>query len=105
MSDINKMASVQKKLLKAGLEILKPNGCLLYSTCSIAPEENELVVHQVLDSLPNFSICKINVQYGVNGFTKVYEKSLRQDLRFSQRLYPHIHDTIGFYLCLIKRVY
>jgi len=103
MSDINTMASVQKKLLKAGLEILKPNGCLLYSTCSIAPEENELVVHQVLDSLPNFSICKINVQYGVNGFTKVYEKSLRQDLRFSQRLYPHIHDTIGFYLCLIRR--
>jgi len=105
MSDINKLASIQKKLLKAGLEALKSNGYLLYSTCSIAPEENELVVHQVLDSLPNFSVCKINIQYGVNGFTEVYEKSLRKDLRFSQRLYPHIHDTIGFYLCLIKRIY
>lgn len=103
MRDIEKMALIQKKLLKAGLNALEPNGELLYSTCSIAPEENELVVHDVLEEEENFRISKIPNTFGVSGLTEVYGKYLREDLKNSRRLYPHIHDTIGFYLCLLKR--
>jgi len=103
MRDIEKMASIQKKLLKAGLNALEPNGDLLYSTCSIAPEENELVIHEVLEEDSNFRISKISNTFGVSGLTEVYGRNLREDLRYSQRLYPHLHDTIGFYLCLLKR--
>jgi NOL1/NOP2/sun family putative RNA methylase len=102
MRDIEKMASIQKRLLKAGLNALEPNGELLYSTCSIAPEENELVVHEVLEEEKNFKISKISKTYGVNGLTEIYGRNLRENLRNSQRLYPHLHDTIGFYLCLFK---
>lgn len=102
LKDIERMSSIQKKLLSAGLKILKPKGELLYCTCSIGPEENELVINDVLDKDPNFVISEINESYGVNGFTQVYGKTLRKDLKFSQRLYPHIHDTIGFFLCLIR---
>ncbi|MFW9941301.1 MAG: RsmB/NOP family class I SAM-dependent RNA methyltransferase [Candidatus Thorarchaeota archaeon] len=103
MRDIEKMASIQKKLLKVGLNSLEPNGELLYSTCSIAPEENELVVHEVLEEENDFEISKIPNIFGVSGLTEVYGKYLRGDLKNSQRLYPHIHNTIGFYLCLLKR--
>ncbi|MFX0081922.1 MAG: RsmB/NOP family class I SAM-dependent RNA methyltransferase [Candidatus Hodarchaeota archaeon] len=103
MKDIEKMASIQKKLLKAGLHVLKLNGEMLYSTCSIAPEENELVVHEILEENNNFEISKISNIYGVSGLTKVYGKNLREDLKYCQRLYPHLHDTIGFFVCLIKR--
>jgi len=102
MKDIENMASIQKKLLKAGLNALEPNGELLYSTCSIAPEENELVVHEVLEGNNKFRISQIPNTFGVSGLTEVYGKNLREDLKNSQRLYPHIHDTIGFYLCLLK---
>lgn len=101
--DIDKMALIQKKLLKAGLNALKPGGKLLYSTCSIAPEENELVVHEVLEEERSFEISKISKTYGVKGLTEVYGKNLRKDLEYSQRLYPHLHNTIGFYLCLLKQ--
>jgi NOL1/NOP2/sun family putative RNA methylase len=101
--DIDKLASIQKKLLKAGLNALKPGGELLYSTCSIAPEENELVVYEVLEEERSFYISKISKIYEVRGLTEVYGKNLRTDLGHSQRLYPHLHDTIGFYLCLLKR--
>lgn len=101
LKDIEKMASIQKKLLLAGLKALKPGGKLLYSTCSIGPEENELVVDQVLKRNPNFSIVKIPNQYGVNGLIQVYGNILKNDLKLSQRLYPHIHNSIGFYLCLL----
>ena len=104
INDIKKMASVQKKLLSAGLNALKPNGKLLYSTCSIGPEENELVVNNILKINPNFSIIRIPKQYGVHGLTEVYGVTYRNDLKFAQRIYPHIHDTIGFFLCLITRL-
>jgi len=103
LKDIEKMASIQKRLLKAGLNALKPDGELLYSTCSIAPEENELVVHAVLEEEKKFRISKISSTFGVHGLTEVYGKYLKEDLKYSQRLYPHLHDTIGFYLCLLKR--
>jgi len=102
MRDLEKMALIQKKLLKEGLNTLKTGGMLLYCTCSIAPEENELLIDQVLNKNSNFSIIKIPEQYGVNGLTNVYGKTLNSDLQISQRLYPHIHDTIGFYFCLIQ---
>jgi NOL1/NOP2/sun family putative RNA methylase len=103
LKDIEKLSSIQKKLLYAGLKMLKPKGKLLYSTCSIGPEENEFVINEILEQEPDFSISKISESYGLNGLTKVYEKSLREDLKHSQRLYPHIHDTIGFFLCLIRK--
>ncbi len=104
INDIKKMASVQKKLLSAGLNALKPNGKLLYSTCSIGPEENELVVDSILKINPKFSIIRIPKQYGVHGLTEVYGVTYRNDLKFAQRIYPHIHDTIGFFLCLITKL-
>lgn len=104
INDIKKMASVQKKLLSAGLNALKPEGHLLYCTCSIGPEENELVVDSVLKQISNVSIIKLKNQYGVDGFSKVFGKTLKHKLKLSQRLYPHIHDTIGFYLCLLKKL-
>lgn len=103
LKDINKMALIQKRLLKAGLDALNPGGQLLYSTCSIAPEENELVVNQVLHENSNYLIVKLPLQYGVNGLTQVYGVKLIEDLKFSQRLYPHIQNTIGFFLCLIQK--
>lgn len=103
MKDIEKMAKIQKKLLKAGLNCLKKEGCLLYSTCSIAPEENELIINAVLQDKPEFSIIKIDHQYGVDGFSEVFGKSLLEGLIKSQRLYPHLHNTIGFFMCLIQK--
>ena len=104
LKDIEKMASIQKRLLKAGLNALKSDGELLYSTCSIAPEENELVFHEVLEEEKKFRISKISSTFGVHGLTEVYGKYLKEELKYSQRLYPHLHDTIGFYLCLIKKL-
>lgn len=102
--DIEKLTNVQKKLLNSGLKVLKPGGKLLYSTCSIAPEENEFVINDVLQDSSEYSIIQLNTQYGISGITEVFGKILRKDLKFSQRLYPHIHNTIGFFICLIKKV-
>jgi 16S rRNA C967 or C1407 C5-methylase (RsmB/RsmF family) len=98
------MSEIQKNLLRTGLSMLKSEGRLLYCTCSIAPEENELVVNEVLKKLENFNIVGIPREYGVSGLTKVFGINLIESLQLSQRMYPHIHDTIGFYYCLIEKL-
>lgn len=103
LSDLEKMAQIQKNLLNAGLECLKPGAKLVYSTCSIAPEENELVIHDVLNEKNDYSILKINLNCGSSGYNEVFGKRLRDDLVNAKRLYPHIDDTIGFFMCLIQR--
>ncbi|TFF95615.1 MAG: RsmB/NOP family class I SAM-dependent RNA methyltransferase [Promethearchaeota archaeon] len=103
LDDIKKMGKIQKKLLSAGLESLKYGGLLIYSTCSIAPEENEFVINEVLNDKPNIKIIKIKHQYGISGFTKVYGTQLNEDLKFAQRIFPHLHNTIGFFICLLQK--
>jgi 16S rRNA (cytosine967-C5)-methyltransferase len=48
--EIRRLAAVQKQLLHAAGELTKPGGILVYSTCSLEPEENE----QVIRDLPGF---------------------------------------------------
>ena len=105
LTHINKMAKIQAKLLESGLKTLDVGGELVYSTCSIAPEENELVIATILNSFPNVSIIKMPYLFGLSGITEYNGNLLREDLKYAQRLYPHIHDTIGFFMCKMKRLY
>lgn len=52
------MASQQLRILDAVLPLLKPGGTLVYSTCSIDPEENEAVVQKVLQQNPSFQLAE-----------------------------------------------
>jgi 16S rRNA (cytosine967-C5)-methyltransferase len=50
------MAATQRSLLDAAAEIVKPGGLLVYSTCSLEPEENDQPVDQFLESHPEFTL-------------------------------------------------
>ncbi|KAB2833795.1 MAG: 16S rRNA (cytosine(967)-C(5))-methyltransferase RsmB [Candidatus Brocadia sp.] len=52
--DIQTLASLQYSILKAGAAMMKPDGYLVYSTCSIEPEENQEVIKKFLDSESQF---------------------------------------------------
>lgn len=101
--DITKMTKIQEQLLLAGLDCLKSGGQLLYSTCSIAPEENELIINKILNEKKNVEIKQLEQTLGNKGFTTINNEKLSRKLKFSQRFYPHIHNTIGFYVCLLVR--
>jgi 16S rRNA (cytosine967-C5)-methyltransferase len=47
-SNLKRLSDLQTRLLEAALEVLKPEGLLVYSTCSIDPAENEEVIQRVL---------------------------------------------------------
>jgi len=43
------LSVLQKQLISAGYDLLKPGGVLIYSTCTFAPEENEAVIASLLE--------------------------------------------------------
>ena len=52
--DIARLSQVQKSLLDSVSSWLKPGGILVYSTCTMTPEENDRVVHSFLERHPGF---------------------------------------------------
>jgi len=56
-----KFSNVQKKLITAGFESLKENGTLVYSTCTLEPEENEMVIDYLLNKFDNAIVEEIDL--------------------------------------------
>lgn len=54
ISDFAVMPAVQRKILEAAASIVKPGGLLIYSTCSVEPEENDENIDSFLVSHPEF---------------------------------------------------
>ncbi|MHA1506892.1 MAG: NOL1/NOP2/sun family putative RNA methylase [Candidatus Asgardarchaeia archaeon] len=103
MDDIIFMSKVQLELLKSASSVLSDGGCIVYSTCSIAPEENEFVIDEFLKENTNFSVVPMDIEYGIPGFTEVFGKKLSDELEYSRRFYPHKNSTIGFFVCKIVK--
>lgn len=58
---IKKMAYLQQKLLLSAWSVLKPGGVLVYSTCTLAPEENESRVSKLLERCEGAVVEEINI--------------------------------------------
>jgi 16S rRNA (cytosine967-C5)-methyltransferase len=55
-SDLPELAALQERLLCAALDRVRPGGVVVYSTCSIEPEENGSVARRVAGSRPEFCL-------------------------------------------------
>ncbi len=85
---------LQRKLLKTALSRLKSNGILVYSTCSLYPEEGELQILEILDKVEPLRIPK--------WFSPSYEVSGKV-IPGTGRLFPSIHNTQGFFVGKFKK--
>ena len=103
-----KFNNLQKKLLKKAISLTKVGGTIVYSTCTYAPEENEMVVDQVLKhfgtdkiELKKIDIPNYNYSRGITNWDgKIFDKSLENSIR----IYPHQNNTGGFFICVIKKI-
>jgi NOL1/NOP2/sun family putative RNA methylase len=89
----------QSQLIESALNVVKPNGLLVYSTCSLAPEENEFVINSIIDK---YDITVESINYGVDSLLKFGDKIMNKSIKFTKRFYPHIHNTAGFFIAKIR---
>lgn len=56
VSDLAVMAALQRSILDAAASVVRPGGLLVYSTCSLEPEENDAQVEAFLTAHPEFTL-------------------------------------------------
>ena len=101
---IENLSKLQKALIASAIEILKPSGELVYSTCTHAPEENEEVIDFALKNF-NVKIEKINLPIKTRqGITSWKNEEYSKEVKLSCRIYPQDNDTEGFFIAKIKKV-
>ena len=91
---VDKMAEIQWKMINNCAEHAKPGGTLVYSTCSITIEENEILIERFLKWHPEFSLTEVAPKIGLPGL---------RGLEKCQRLYTHIHECNGFFIAKLCR--
>ena len=89
-SAMAELPSLQYDILSASSKYLKVGGELVYSTCTLNPEENERIVERFVLENANFELIPFSVG----------EISSRNGML---TLLPHVHNTDGFFVAKIKR--
>ena len=89
--DLFALPVIQSAILENAARYVKPGGTLVYSTCTILPEENEQISDAFLAEHPDFSRESFTLPQPV-GLTGG-----------QLTLWPQLHGTDGFYICRMKR--
>ena len=101
---VKRLAITQKQMIKAGFEILKEGGTLVYSTCSQEPEENEAVIDYLLSEFDNATVEKIKLNITRSDAILEFDgRKYNDQIKHALRIYPQDNDTEGFFVCKIKK--
>ena len=92
---IAELSFLQQELLTKAASWVKPQGILVYATCTINPQENEKIVESFLDSHPNWSISMITEELLVNNF---------QHPHGWIKVYPHRYNMDGFFMVRLQKI-
>jgi ribosomal RNA methyltransferase Nop2 len=106
--DFMQIPHLQKQLLLSAIDSVDANsatgGVIVYSTCSVAVEENESVVDYALRKRPNVKLVDAGLQIGKEGFTSYRGKHFSPSISLTRRYYPHTYNVDGFYVAKFKKI-
>ena len=90
LASLDKLPETQYAILKKSSEMVRPGGVLQYSTCTLRKEENEQVVNRFLTENPQFvpRILPLSACFQAAGLPPHWYITL----------FPHIHQTDGFFI-------
>lgn len=95
LAKVKRLSRLQEQLIVIAYDLLKPGGTLVYSTCTIAPEENECVVNYLLKRR-KAEIVPISVAIDAArpGLTEWRGRRLNTELSMTLRLLPsELHEA------------
>jgi NOL1/NOP2/sun family putative RNA methylase len=103
---VEKKAVLQKQLIQNAFSLLKENGELVYSTCTLSPEENEEIIQFLLEKNRNAELEKIAIP-GFrlrSGLPEYNGKKFDSQLEKAVRVLPQDNDSEAFFVARIRKV-
>lgn len=111
--NIGKMAKLQRELLEAAIDATKIGGIIVYSTCTLTPEENEETIASMLRRFPD-QIEVVDpreidqkfqtLEQGIKD-SEIVQKSLNYEKMLPLiRLWPQTYDTEGFFCAVLRKL-
>ena len=91
---IDRYARLQMKILNNCSKYLKDGGRIVYVTCSMEPEEDELLLNKFLEENKNFKLVKPE---RINGY------KVKSSLKDYIKIWPHYYDTHGLFIGVIEK--
>lgn len=86
---------VQKEILSCAVQMLKPGGMLLYSTCTFSEEEDEQVIAWAMQTYPELELVQAEMAEGLSRGNPPCEKAIR--------VWPHKVQGEGHFLALLRK--
>lgn len=91
---LNQNLLFQKDLIQSAIKLLKPEGILVYSVCSLYAEEGEMQIKNILDQMDPLPLPDwLSPSYTING----------GKIQGTGRLFPNIHNSQGFFIAKFKK--
>src|SRR3989338_10634292 len=102
---IKRLAGTQKQLIETAFNNLKEGGNLVYSTCSLEPEENEGVIDFLLNKFENARTEEIHLKNLKRSpaILEFEKNSYSEEVKKCLRIWPQDNDTEGFFVAKIKK--
>ena len=103
---LKSIQKLQLKLMQRAFELLKKEGIMTYSTCSIDPEENEIAVEKFLETNPDAELLKAELPNLIlNNKVKEFKGHIipEEITQKTIRIWPQDNDTNGFYVAKIRK--
>jgi 16S rRNA (cytosine967-C5)-methyltransferase len=93
--DIIELSAKQANILARAAKLLKDGGRLVYATCSLLQDENEVVAEAFLEANPEFRL--------VPASEVLAQQQVALDTGKYLKLFPHLHQTDGFFAAVFEK--
>ncbi len=101
---VQERSVIQKKLLSHVLQYcVKPGGVVVYSTCSLEPEEDEGVLQYVIDEIGGCTLEQVGLDVGCPGLSEAFGVSFDPSLKNARRFWPGELGSIGFFVGRLRK--